>query len=142
MHAPAEDLATVVGPPGPHGLDGVLAAYLFRNLVDPQAVLTQVFGLLRPGGALVVQDYSVAGASHAVRRRWEVVCQGVVIPLSRLLGSVPDVYRYLYDSVVRFDSVSAFACRLNAVGFTDVQHRTVTGWQRHILHTFRAVKPR
>jgi hypothetical protein len=43
--------------------------------------------------------------------------------------------------VVDFDSVSRFADRLLAAGFTDVAYRTASGWQRGVLHTFVAHKP-
>jgi hypothetical protein len=43
--------------------------------------------------------------------------------------------------VLRFDSIQTFVDRLYRAGFTDVEVRTVPGWQRGILHTFRARKP-
>lgn len=122
--------------------DGVLTCYLFRN-VPAQArdrAVAEVFELLRPGGALVVQEYSVAG-DRAARRVWDAVCHAVIIPLGAVLDRNPGLYRYLWRSVVDFDPVGRFADRLLAAGFTDVAHRTAAGWQRGILHTFTARKP-
>ncbi len=65
----------------------------------------------------------------------------MVIPLSWLTSRQTRLYRYLWRSVLQFDSVQAFADRLYAAGFVDVEVRTVPGWQRGILHTFRARKP-
>ena len=59
---------------------------------------------LRPGCWLAVQEYSVAGRS-AARALWTVVCWLVVIPLSWLLRGSPRLYRYLWRSVLQFDSV-------------------------------------
>ena len=53
----------------------------------------------------------------------------------------PAIYRYLWRSVQQFDAVQTFTDRLYAAGFVDVEVRTVSGWQRGILHTFRARKP-
>jgi len=146
----AEDLATLRDELGLAGaVDGVLAAYLFRNLDgglppgtggdERDSVLKSVRDLLRPGGVLVVQEYSVAGSAYA-GAVWSLVCWTVVIPLSWVTSRQTRLYRYLWHSVRRFDAVQEFTDRLYAAGFTDVQVRTVPGWQAGILHTFRAVR--
>lgn len=136
----AEDLGTLRDERGLAGrVDGVLAAYLFRNVADRDEVLKEVGDLIRPGGVLVVQEYSVAGSAlaHAV---WSLVCWSVVIPLSWLTTRQTRLYRYLWRSVRRFDTVPQFVDRLYAGGFTDIEVRTVSGWQANILHTFRGVR--
>lgn len=151
----AEDLAgsrSVLGLDEP--VDGVLAAYLFRNLPggvqggrpprrqngERDEVLAAVRDLLRPGGILAVQDYSVAGSRTACVV-WTLVCWLVIIPLSWLTLRRIRLYRYLWSSVRDFDSVQAFVDRMYAAGFTDVEIRTARGWQRGILHTIRARRP-
>jgi ubiquinone/menaquinone biosynthesis C-methylase UbiE len=141
QHGLAQDL----GSRGPEwGLDaaadGVLAAYLFRNVAERDAVLGDVHDLLSPGGTLVVQEYSVAGSPLA-SAVWTLVSWAVVIPLSWVTSRQTRLYRYLWRSVRAFDSVQTFTDRLYAAGFVDVEVRTVPGWQQGILHTFRARKP-
>jgi ubiquinone/menaquinone biosynthesis C-methylase UbiE len=121
-------------------LPGVFAAYLFRNVTERDKVLAAVFELLADDGVLVVQEYSVA-ASRVAKAVWSLVCWSVVIPLGWLTSRQTRLYRYLWRSVLQFDSVQAFADRLYDAGFVDVEVRTVPGWQRGILHTFRARKP-
>jgi ubiquinone/menaquinone biosynthesis C-methylase UbiE len=121
-------------------VDGVLAAYLFRNVAQRDETLGAVREVLRPGGTLVVQEYSVAGTRLA-ELIWTLVCWLVVIPLSWLTSRRTELYRYLWRSVHQFDSVQTFVDRLYLTGFTDVDVRAATGWQRGILHTFRARKP-
>ena len=128
------------GSSGSPGVAGVLAAYLFRNIDDRDAVLRSVWDLLAPGGVLVVQDYSVAGSSSA-RVTWNAVSWSVVIPLSKIINRDTSIYRYLWRSVLDNDSVDVFAARMQRAGFVDVEHRTVDGWQRDILHTYRGRKP-
>lgn len=140
-HGRAEDLRACRMDWGlTEALDGVFAAYLFRNVVDRDAVLSGVFELLTPGGALVTQEYSVQGSRHAPSI-WTAVCWLVVIPLALLTSGQTSLYRYLWRSVRAFDSVHVFTDRLQKAGFVDVEVRTVPGWQRNILHTFRARKP-
>ncbi|HET9871370.1 MAG TPA: class I SAM-dependent methyltransferase [Propionibacteriaceae bacterium] len=121
-------------------VDAVLAAYLFRNVSERDKVLASVHDLLKPDGVLVAQEYSVAGSPRA-DLLWSVVCWVVVIPLSWVASKDTQLYRYLWRSVRAFDSVSTFTDRLQAAGFVDVEVRTVPGWQRGILHTFRARRP-
>jgi ubiquinone/menaquinone biosynthesis C-methylase UbiE len=120
---------------------GVFAAYLFRNVAERDKVLAAVFDLLDDDGTFVVQEYSVAGSPLAAAV-WSLVCWSVVVPLSWVTSRRTRLYRYLWRSVLQFDSVQAFADRLYGAGFVDVEVRTVPGWQRGILHTFRARKPR
>jgi len=119
---------------------GVLAAYLFRNVSERDEVLQDVHDLLVPGGVLVVQEYSVA-QSRIADLVWSLVCWLVVIPLSWVTSGQTRLYRYLWRSVRGFDSVQVFVDRLYRMGFHDVEVRTASGWQRGILHTFRARKP-
>jgi ubiquinone/menaquinone biosynthesis C-methylase UbiE len=121
-------------------VDGVLAAYLFRNVAQRDEALGAVRDVLRPGGTLVVQEYSVAGTGPA-ELVWTTVCWLVVIPLGWLTSRRTELYRYLWRSVRHFDSVQTFVDRLYRAGFTEVEVRTARGWQRRILHTFRARKP-
>ena len=119
---------------------GAFAAYLFRNVTERDKVLAEVHDLLGDDGVLVVQEYSVAGSRRAAAI-WSIVCWLVVIPLSWLTQRQTRLYRYLWRSVLAFDSVQMFVDRLYGAGFVDVEVRTAPGWQRGILHTFRARKP-
>jgi ubiquinone/menaquinone biosynthesis C-methylase UbiE len=87
------------------------------------------------------RELRIAGDAQA-RLIWDAVCRAVIIPLGVLVNRNHDLYHYLWRSVVDFDSVTQFADRLAAAGFEDVAHRTATGWQQGILHTFVARKPR
>jgi ubiquinone/menaquinone biosynthesis C-methylase UbiE len=122
-------------------IDGVFAAYLFRNVADRDAVLAGIFDVLADGGVLVAQEYSITGSRPWVHALWSAVCWLVVIPLGWLTSRRTRLYRYLWRSVRSFDSIQAFVDRLYRAGFVDVEVRTVPGWQRGILYTFRARRP-
>jgi ubiquinone/menaquinone biosynthesis C-methylase UbiE len=136
VHSPVENLADA-GIDGP--FDGIFAAYLIRNLADPDTALASLRALLRPGGVLVVHDYAVRDSLRA-RLVWHAVCWAVIIPTGRLTTGDADLYRYLWRSALEFDGARGFADRLRSAGFTDVHTSTVSGWQRRIVHTFRAYR--
>lgn len=116
------------------GLDGVLAAYLVRNVPDRDALVESVHSELRPGGVLVVHEYSVRGRPLAALL-WTLVCWGVIIPLGWLTSRHTDLYRYLWRSVLQMDSTSELEERLRRAGFERVRTVPVPGWQRGTVHS-------
>ena len=137
VHTPVEDL-TAAGVNGP--FDAILAAYLIRNLPDPDGQLSALRDLLRPGGTLAVHEYSVRDSIRA-RAMWHAVCWSVIIPAGRAATGDASLYRYLWRSVDGFDGAGRFRRRLREVGFTGVHSETMTGWQRDVVHTFLATRP-
>jgi ubiquinone/menaquinone biosynthesis C-methylase UbiE len=133
-----EDLAEA-GVDGP--FDGILAAYLVRNLEDPDAQLRAFRMLLRPGATLAVHEYSVRD-SWLATAVWNTVCSTIIIPAGRLRTGDATLYRHLRRSVNRFDGAVAFQTRLRSNGLTAVRSETMPGWQRNIVHTFLAESPR
>jgi ubiquinone/menaquinone biosynthesis C-methylase UbiE len=147
----AEDVADLVAQP----VDGIFAAYLFRNVARRDETVAAVHDVLAPGGTLVVQEYSVAGRLLPTAI-FTAVCWLVVIPLALLTSRRTTLYRYLWRSVLAFDSVERFVERLRRAGFVDVTVETVpsgrdsvkagwqsvaASWQRGILHTVTARRP-
>lgn len=136
----AESLETVCADADFQPLDGVFAAYLLRNVPDRDALLRSVFALLRPGGTVVIHEYSVAGRPVA-EAVWTAVCRGIVVPLGWLTSRRTRLYHYLWRSVMDMDSVEQVMQRMVDAGFEDVRTRSVGGWQRGIIHTFHGRRP-
>ncbi|MFN7701402.1 MAG: class I SAM-dependent methyltransferase [Deltaproteobacteria bacterium] len=120
--------------------DGILMAYGLRNVPDPDACLVRLHDMLAPGGRLAIHEYSVSGSRRS-RAVWGAVCWGIIIPGGAITARTTKIYRYLHDSVQRFDSVHALEARLRRAGFIDVRTEPMDGWQKGILHTFLATRP-
>lgn len=137
VHTPIENLADA----GVHGpFDGILAAYLLRNLADPDAQLLRFRELLRPGATLAVHEYSVRD-SRAAQAIWNAVCWSIIIPAGRVQTGDSTLYRHLWRSVKTFDGAADFQRRLVRAGFTGVHSETMPGWQRNVVHTFLGTAP-
>jgi ubiquinone/menaquinone biosynthesis C-methylase UbiE len=138
VQSPIEALAEngVAGP-----FDGILAAYLIRNLSDPDTQLRAFRSLLRPGAKLAVHEYSVRD-SPAAAWVWHAVCWGIIIPSGWWQTRDTTLYRHLWRSVLTFDGVRQFRRRLRDAGFTAVHSETMPGWETNIAHTFLGDAPR
>ena len=138
VHAPVEELAEhgITGP-----FDAILAAYLVRNLADPDSQLRAFRTLLRPGGTLAVHEYSVRD-SRAATLVWHAVCWGIIIPAGWWHTRDAMLYRHLWRSVLAFDGAAQFRSRLREAGFTAVHSETMPGWEVNVVHTFLGDAPR
>ena len=120
--------------------DGILMAYGIRNVPDPDTCLVRLRDMLEPGARLAIHEYSVTG-SRKSRAIWDAVCWGIIIPGGALTARTTKIYRYLHESVRRFDSTRELEQRLRRAGFVDVKTEPMDGWQKGILHTFVATRP-
>ena len=126
---------------GVEGLfDGILMAYGIRNVIDADACLSAVRELLGPQAVVCFHEYSVAGSAVS-RTVWRVVTNAIVRPAARIAAGDADLFTYLRDSVLAFDSRDAFERRLYRAGFTALRTLPVGGWQRGIVHSFLARRP-
>lgn len=137
VHAPLEEIERS-GVRGP--FDGIIAAYLLRNLPDPDAGLRTLRELLAPGARLALHEFSVRDrpCSLAV---WTAVCWGLIIPLGELSTRGSGIHPYLWRSVLRFDSTGELAERMHRNGFTGVRLGSMPGWQHGIVHTVTGKRP-
>ena len=127
VHSHVEDLADA-GVDGP--FDGILAAYLMRNLADPDATLRRLRELLRPGahaGRARVLGARLAAAATAM---WNAVCWGDHHSRRRLRTGDATLYQYLRRSVDEFDGARHYGSGCATTGFTGVHSETMPGWQR------------
>jgi demethylmenaquinone methyltransferase/2-methoxy-6-polyprenyl-1,4-benzoquinol methylase len=111
-------------PLRPACFDGALIAFGIRNVADPQRALGELARVLRPGGRLVVLEFSMPGGAFGALYRWYF--RHVLPRLGGLVSGDPGAYSYLPDSVGRFPSPEAFASLMERAGFRDVRFEPLT----------------
>ncbi|MBO3143249.1 demethylmenaquinone methyltransferase [Dermatophilus congolensis] len=116
--------------------DAVTISYGIRNVVDPDAALREFLRVTRPGGVLVIAEFSqpvVPGFRELYK--WYL---GKGLPaVAARVSSDAESYMYLSESIMSWPAQSALASRITSAGWKDVRWRNLTGG---IVAVHRGVK--
>lgn len=115
--------------------DAIFMAYGLRNMPDYEANLTGLLKLLKPGGRLVIHDYSLSDSSLS-KPIWWVLGWVFIVPFCSLVSGSSKIYTYLVKSVFKFLSPKDIKPLMEKVGFEDVRIYRHKGWRKPILHSF------
>jgi demethylmenaquinone methyltransferase / 2-methoxy-6-polyprenyl-1,4-benzoquinol methylase len=117
--------------------DAVTISFGLRNVVDIEAALAEMARVTRPGGRLVVCEFS--------RPTWAPVraaYHGAVLRLlpwvARRVASNPDAYGYLAESIRDWPDQAGLAARILAGGWGTVAWRNLSGG---IVALHRGIRP-
>lgn len=124
-------------PLGDALFDGALVSFGIRNISDPERALREMIRVLRPGGRVVVLEFSMPRGILGTLYRFYF---GRVLPwVGGIVSGDPGAYSYLPASVAAFPSPEAFGALMERAGFGAVSWRPLTGG---IAHLHRGDKPR
>ncbi|WP_346177010.1 demethylmenaquinone methyltransferase [Streptomyces cuspidosporus] len=117
--------------------DAVTISFGLRNVHDPDAALRELLRVTRPGGRLVVCEFS-----HPTWRPFRTVYTEYLMralpPIATAVSSNPDAYVYLAESIRVWPDQPRLAARLGQAGWTKVAWRNLNGG---IAALHRGVKP-
>ncbi|KQT93651.1 ubiquinone biosynthesis methyltransferase UbiE [Marmoricola sp. Leaf446] len=106
--------------------DAVTISFGLRNVVDPDAGLREMLRVTRPGGRLVVCEFS-SPTNAAFRTVYLNYLMRALPPIARGVSSSPDAYVYLAESIREWPDQPALAARLEAAGWRSPQWRNLSG---------------
>jgi methionine biosynthesis protein metW len=116
--------------------DAVTISYGLRNVPDPKRALEEMARVVRPGGRLVVCEFSTP-TSAPLRAGYSLHLQYVMPLVARLASSDDVAYDYLAESIREWPDAPEVAHLIAEAGWSEVQYRYLTGG---IVALHRAVK--
>jgi demethylmenaquinone methyltransferase/2-methoxy-6-polyprenyl-1,4-benzoquinol methylase len=113
-------------PFGDDTFDAVTISFGLRNIVDPDAGLRELHRVTRPGGRLVVCEFSTP--TWAPFRVVYLEYLMKALPrVARAVSSAPDAYVYLAESIRAWPDQPGLAARIGAAGWSAVKWRNLSG---------------
>jgi len=107
-------------------LDVVTIAFGLRNLPDPDQGMREFHRVLRPGGRVVVCEFSRPTAP-VFSQAYDRYLVRVLPTAAKWISSDPEAYQYLARSIGSWPDQAGLARRLRRVGFNQVQWRDLSG---------------
>lgn len=117
--------------------DAVTISYGLRNFVDPLAGLREMLRVTRPGGRLVVCEFSQPTWAP-FRTAYVEYLMRALPAVARAVSSAPDAYVYLAESIRAWPDQEGLAALIAEAGWAAPQWRNLTGG---IVALHRATAP-
>ena len=106
--------------------DAVTIAFGIRNVTHIEQALAEMYRVLRPGGRLLVLEFSHVEVPM-LDRLYDLYSFEAIPRLGQLAAGASEPYRYLVESIRRFPRQETFAQMIRTAGFERVQYRNLTG---------------
>jgi demethylmenaquinone methyltransferase/2-methoxy-6-polyprenyl-1,4-benzoquinol methylase len=132
VQADATDL-----PFGDNEFDAVTVSFGLRNIVQPKKALAEFFRVTKPGGRVVICEFSTPPLAP-VRAAYYAYLQFGMPLVARLASSNAPAYEYLMDSIRAWPSQPVLAGWLREAGYERVAYRNLTAG---IVALHRGFKP-
>lgn len=117
--------------------DAVTISFGLRNVVDTDAALREMLRVTRPGGRLVVTEFSTPTWGPFRTLYLEYLVRALP-PLARAVSREPDAYVYLADSIRAWPDQEGLGHLVRDAGWREVAYRNLSGG---IVAMHRAVRP-
>jgi len=117
--------------------DAVTISFGLRNIVDPRKALAEFARVVKPGGRVVVCEFSQPPLAP-IRAGYAAYLKYGMPVLARLASSNPAAYEYLMESIQAWPDQRALAVWMREAGLERVAYRNLTAG---IVALHRGFKP-
>ena len=115
MHLPFED----------NSFDVYTISFGIRNVTRPQEALNEAFRVLKPGGRLVVLEFSHI-PNTTLQWAYDRYSFNVIPVMGQIIANDRDSYQYLVESIRQFPDQETFLSMLRKAGFENAKYRNLT----------------
>jgi demethylmenaquinone methyltransferase/2-methoxy-6-polyprenyl-1,4-benzoquinol methylase len=125
-----ESLDWVVGdamalPFADNSFDVYTISFGIRNVTRPQEALNEAFRVLRPGGRLMVLEFSQIPVPLA-QKAYDLYSFNMIPRMGKLIANDRDSYQYLVESIRKFPDQGTFLGMVRQAGFEKANYRNLS----------------
>lgn len=126
----ADSLDWVVGdamalPFDDNTFDVYTISFGIRNVTRPQDALTEAYRVLKPGGRLMVLEFSQL-PNPGLQKLYDLYSFNVIPRMGKLIANDYDSYQYLVESIRKFPDQDTFLSMIRAAGFENAKYRNLS----------------
>jgi demethylmenaquinone methyltransferase/2-methoxy-6-polyprenyl-1,4-benzoquinol methylase len=96
-----------------------------RNVTRIPEALSEAFRILRPGGRLMVLEFSQM-PNPGLQKLYDLYSFNVIPRLGQAIANDRDSYQYLVESIRNFPDQDLFADMIRTAGFEQVSYRNLS----------------
>ena len=126
----ADSLDWVVGdamklPFPDNTFDVYTISFGIRNVTRPQEALNEAYRVLRPGGRLMVLEFSQL-PNPMMQKAYDLYSFNVIPRMGQLIANDRDSYQYLVESIRKFPDQDTFLSMVKKAGFENAKYRNLS----------------
>ena len=108
-----------------NSFDAYTISFGMRNVTDIQKALSEAYRILRPGGRLMILEFSKV-ENKMLSWFYDRYSFSVIPPLGEIVTNDRDSYQYLIESIRKFPDQEDFLEMIKKAGFKQVRFRNLT----------------
>ena len=109
-----------------NSIDCITIAFGLRNVTDKQLALESMERVLKPGGRLLVLEFSKP-TSALLQKVYDTYSFRILPMMGRLVANDEDSYRYLAESIRQHPDQETLLGMMEEAGYVDCQYHNMTG---------------
>ena len=109
-----------------HSFDCITIAFGLRNVTDKQKALESMYRVLKPGGRLLVLEFSKP-VVPGLKRIYDLYSFNVLPAMGRLIAGDEQSYRYLAESIRMHPDQESLKAMMQQAGFEECDYFNLSG---------------